>query len=313
MIPMIITRLNTHLLVQSIRWFNVRWFNSLHADWYNNQYKKFYNEWRRWPSSFLNVFLQVRASIICFFDHSGWQVYIVEDRRWEDKFGCAWVTCQSLVDDNVCWLLSIIGLPQQTSKIVNPSLSLPFTQPIMPSLSANNFGFNFDSKLSFSEQISILSSACYYDILDLRRNRHLLDFTTATTIANSSVRSRVDFCNSLDDGLPITQTKCLQHIQIRITLAVTRTPNHFHITQYSSIFSGLKTNSAFNIRSFYDTQSHPYNRTKVPSQPHKYPHPAAELVSLIISTFPIHLFLPGSSVLIVHSATHFPTYETFYL
>ena len=53
----------------------------------------------------------------------------------------------------------LIGLPQQTSKIVNHSLSLPTTKPIMPSLSAKNLGFIFDSTLSFSKQISSLCSA----------------------------------------------------------------------------------------------------------------------------------------------------------
>ena len=38
----------------------------------------------------------------------------------------------------------LIGLPQQTSKIVNPSLSLPTTKPRIPSLSAKNLGFIFD-------------------------------------------------------------------------------------------------------------------------------------------------------------------------
>ena len=79
----------------------------------------------------------------------------------------------------------LIGLPQQTSKIVNPSLSLPTTKPIMPSLSAKNLSFIFDSTLSFSKQISSLSSTCHYHIHDLCRIRHTLDSTTATTIATA--------------------------------------------------------------------------------------------------------------------------------
>ena len=90
----------------------------------------------------------------------------------------------------------LIGLPQQTPKIVNPSLSLPTTKPITPSLSAKNIGFIFDSTLSFSKQISSLSSACHYHIRDLRRIRHTLDSTTATTIATALVHSRLDYCNS---------------------------------------------------------------------------------------------------------------------
>ena len=42
----------------------------------------------------------------------------------------------------------LIGLPQQTSKIIKPSLFLTST-PIPPTSSAMNLGFIFDSNLSF--------------------------------------------------------------------------------------------------------------------------------------------------------------------
>ena len=125
----------------------------------------------------------------------------------------------------------LIGLSQQTSKIVNTSFSLPTTKPIMPSLSAKNLGFIFDSTLSFSKQISSLSSVCHYHICDLRRIGHTLDFTTATTIATALVHSRLDYCNSLYHGLPITQIKRLQPIQNGLARAVIRTAKHFHISQ----------------------------------------------------------------------------------
>ena len=110
----------------------------------------------------------------------------------------------------------------------------------MPSLSAKNFGFIFDSTLSFSKQISSLSSACHYHIRDLRRIRHTLDFTTATTIATALVHSRLDYCNSLYNGLPITQIKRLQHIQNGLARAVTRTPKHSHISPVLKSLHWLK-------------------------------------------------------------------------
>ena len=123
----------------------------------------------------------------------------------------------------------LIGLPQQTSRIANPSLSLPTTKPIMPSLPAKNLCFIFDSTLSFSKQNSSLSSACHYHICDLHRIRHTLDYTTATTIITALVHSRLDYCNYLYHGLPITQINRLQHIQIGLARAVTRTLKRSHI------------------------------------------------------------------------------------
>ena len=143
----------------------------------------------------------------------------------------------------------LIGLPQQTSKIVNSFLSLHTTKSIMPSLSAKHFGFIFDSTLSFSKQISSLSSACHYNIRDLRRIRHTLDSTTVTTIATALVHSRLDYCISLYHGLPITQIKHLQHIQNGLARAVTRTPKHSHISPVLKSLHWLKSNNGFNIRS----------------------------------------------------------------
>ena len=69
----------------------------------------------------------------------------------------------------------LIGLPRQTSKTVNPSLSLslpPFHQSLNAQPVCLKSRFHIDSTLSFSKQISSLSSACHYQIHDLRRMRH---------------------------------------------------------------------------------------------------------------------------------------------
>ena len=96
----------------------------------------------------------------------------------------------------------LIGPPQQISKISNPSLSLASNYPITPTDSAGNLGFIFDSSLTFSKQISSLSSACNYHIRDLCRIRHTLDLKTAFVIATSLILSKLGYCNSLYLNLP---------------------------------------------------------------------------------------------------------------
>ena len=96
----------------------------------------------------------------------------------------------------------LIGLPQQISKISNPSLSLPSNHPTTPTDSARNLGFIFHSSLTFSTQISSLSSACNYHVRDLRRIRHTLDHKTASVITTSLVHSKLDYCISLYLNLP---------------------------------------------------------------------------------------------------------------
>jgi len=79
----------------------------------------------------------------------------------------------------------LIGLKKQLDKMHNSSLNTTH--------SARNLGFIFDEHLTFSDQISAISKACYYHIRQLRCIRPYLDSTRACSIATSIVHS-----NSID-------------------------------------------------------------------------------------------------------------------
>ena len=87
-------------------------------------------------------------------------------------------------------------------KSQSPALCLSNGVSVLPSASARNLGFIFDSNLTLADQISPVSRSCFYHIRDLRRIRPVLDFTTAQSIGTSFVHSRLDYCNSLYYGLP---------------------------------------------------------------------------------------------------------------
>ena len=79
--------------------------------------------------------------------------------------------------------------------------------------SARNLGFIFDEHLTFSDQITALSKACYYHVRQLRCIRPYLDSSTACTVATSIVHSKLDYCNSLYYKFPKSQLSCFQQIQ----------------------------------------------------------------------------------------------------
>ena len=122
----------------------------------------------------------------------------------------------------------LIGLPKQLSKISDPSLSPTPATVILPSPSARNLGFLFDSNLTFSEHITSLSRSCFLHIRDLRRIRSSINFKTASTIATSLVHSKLDYCNSLYLGLPNCQILRLQRIQNALARAVVSAPKFSH-------------------------------------------------------------------------------------
>jgi len=90
--------------------------------------------------------------------------------------------------------------------------------------SARNLGFIFDEHLCFSNQISTLSHSCYYHICQLCCIRPYLDFKTASTIATSTVHSKLYY------NLPKSQITSLQQIQNSLARAVVKAPKFCHIT-----------------------------------------------------------------------------------
>ena len=123
----------------------------------------------------------------------------------------------------------LTNLLQQTSKIINPSLSLLTAQPIVPTPSANNLGFIL-TPLYLSLSRSLPCQALVSIIFAICRIRYNTDFTPTSTIATSLVHPRLDYCNSLYCSLPVTQLKHHQQIQNAPACAIIHTRKHSHIT-----------------------------------------------------------------------------------
>jgi len=88
----------------------------------------------------------------------------------------------------------------------------------------------FDEHLSFSDQITSLSKACYYHIRQLYCIWPYLDSSTARTIATSIVHSKLDYCNSLYYKLPKSQLSHSQQIQNSLAYTVAKATKSCYIT-----------------------------------------------------------------------------------
>ena len=206
----------------------------------------------------------------------------------------------------------LIGLPQQISKISNPSLSLPSNHPRTPTDSARNLGFIFDSNLTFSRQISSLSSACNYLIRDIRRIRHTFDLKTASVIATSLVHCKLDYCNSLYLNVPQNQISCLQLLQNSLARAVTRTTKTEYITPVLKSLNWIKIEERIHYKIIsitYDslhTSQLQYRRKRINIKP------AAPLVLPIILLYFAHPPPLLLKYLIVHKTEPLLSSEIIY-
>ena len=84
--------------------------------------------------------------------------------------------------------------------------------------------------MSYHDHISPITKSCFRHILDLRRIRPCLDYTTAANIATALVQSKLDYCNSLYIGLPKSQLNRLQNIQNALARVVANKRRHEHIS-----------------------------------------------------------------------------------
>ena len=115
----------------------------------------------------------------------------------------------------------LIGTKQQRLKF-SQLTTLSLGNDVIPvSSSARNLGFISDSDMSFTDQINSLSKSCHFHIRDIRRIRHLLPLSAATALANSLVSSKLDYCNSLYNGISQANLNKIQRIQNTLACVVT--------------------------------------------------------------------------------------------
>jgi hypothetical protein len=118
----------------------------------------------------------------------------------------------------------LIGTPQQRCKVTDSSVFFNGLT-LLPTDSARNLGVIFDSDLKFEKHISATCRSSFFQIRQLRQIRSSLDFDSAVILANSLVHSKLDYCNSLLNGLPATSIVRLQHVQNSLARVVCKSSN----------------------------------------------------------------------------------------
>ena len=124
----------------------------------------------------------------------------------------------------------LIGTSQQRVKFTNYFPFSAMGNNIQPSKCVRNLGFLFDSDFSFADQVAKVRQSCFYYIKDVCRVRRYIDKSTATSLANALVSSRLDYCNSLYNGIAEKYLSKLQIIQNTLCRIVTKTSRFNHIT-----------------------------------------------------------------------------------
>ena len=83
---------------------------------------------------------------------------------------------------------------------------------VQPAHTIRNLGVQLDSCLTMTDHVSQLVRSCFYQLRRIKSIRKLIPTSTAVTLVNSFIVSRVDYCNSLLSGLPTCQLARLQSV-----------------------------------------------------------------------------------------------------
>ena len=135
----------------------------------------------------------------------------------------------------------LIGTKQQRLKF-SQLTTLSLGNDIIPvSSSARNLGFIFDSDMSFTDQINSLSKSCHFHIRDILRIR---SSSPSSFCSYSACSSKLDYCNSLYNGISQANLNKIQRIQILwlVSLQIHQNSNTLH--QYSKNYIGFQSNNA---------------------------------------------------------------------
>ena len=91
-----------------------------------------------------------------------------------------------------------------------------------PAKSTRNLGVIFYKNFKFRSHISVICSACFYHIWDLRHTHRYLDLNGAKLLANALMSSPLDYCNSFLFGFADTDLAKLQCVQNWLARVVTK-------------------------------------------------------------------------------------------
>jgi len=97
-----------------------------------------------------------------------------------------------------------------------------------PTDELKSLGVVIDSRLTFAAHALAVRRACNYHIWALRHIRHLLTLDVAKTLACSIVGARLDYCNSILYGAPMSTVSKLQRVQNSLARVVLQQPNRSH-------------------------------------------------------------------------------------
>lgn len=156
------------------------------------------------------------------------QQCVEEIRRW-----CASRRLQlNPTKTEVIWF----GTTASLKKIKGLDLALHIDGDVVEPVSkVRDLGVILDQELSMKQHINKVTSSCFFQIRRLKQVRRILGPEITTSLVTAFVMSRLDYCNAVLAGLPLSTTAPLQRVQNAAARLITGIGPRDHVSYASFV------------------------------------------------------------------------------
>lgn len=141
----------------------------------------------------------------------------------------SWMHCNMLKLNADKTELIVFTQKKNSSQIIDLSMTIGRSE-VKQSTCVRNLGAFLDSRMDMEHHVNTVCKSCYSQLRQIGRIRQYLTIDATKSVINSLVTSRLDYCNSLLNGLPKTVLNKLQIVQNTAARIITRTSRSSHIT-----------------------------------------------------------------------------------
>ena len=192
-----------------------------------------------YTSELFDVIEQHLPNAHCYADDT--QIYFSFKAEGRESVDAAVAVMESCLSDMRSWMIKnrllindskteflILGTRQQLQKVNIPHIRIGDAD-IIPTSHVTNLGVVLDQNLNMDRHISRTSKSAFFHLHNIRRISKYLDQESLLTLTHAFITSRLDYCNSLLYGAPVTQIEKLQRIQNAAARLITRSPKFCHM------------------------------------------------------------------------------------
>ncbi len=122
----------------------------------------------------------------------------------------------------------LIGPKNSTQNLLDYNLQLDGCTVTFSTV--KNMGVILDSKLSFENHISNVTKTAFFHLRNIAKLRNMLSVSDAEKLVHAFMTSRLDYCNALLGGCPVSSINKLQIVQNSAARVLTRSRKYDHIT-----------------------------------------------------------------------------------